>query len=108
TYSVATGTWTVDSNGNQVPVVTTGTLSAFVSIDRARQLNQQPGSDPQLTPVTIELDDPTALPEGVTLGSVLTFEWGGVDMQATITAVVPNDIPDIDFGTVLRADMTPA
>lgn len=108
TYSVPTGAWTTDGNGNQIPATSSGTLTAFVSVDRARQLRQQPGADPRLTPITIELDNPLALPVGVTLGSVLTFTWDGAAVQAVITSVSPNDIPGVDFGTVIRADMTPA
>lgn len=109
TYTVqgaATGT---DANGNPTFATTTGTISAFVSPDKARQLRMEPGVDNVLIPVKVELDDPLTLPAGVGLGSVLTLTWAGRLSKLRITSVAPNDLASVvDFGVFLLGEITPA
>lgn len=108
TYTVQGAQSGTDANGNPTFATTTGTMSAFVSPDRARQLRQAPGVDSQLIPVTVELDDPLTLPTGVGLGSVLTLTWAGRASKLRITSVSPNDLTGVDFGTFLLGEITPA
>ncbi len=89
-------------------VYTTGTLVAFVSVDKARQLQLLPGADAELTPVKVELVSPLALPVGVGQGSTLTLTWEGVPSQVLVTAVVPNDLVGVEFGALLLGELRPA
>lgn len=108
TYSVATGEWETDENGNQVPKTTSGTLSVIFAPYRFDQLRFRPGADPQVVPGRGELIDPFAFPEGVTVGATMTCTYAGRDWNLKLTNIIPNDIPDVEFGSFFTADMTPA
>lgn len=108
TYTVQGAASGTDANGNPTFATTTGTISAFVSPDKARQLRMEPGADKQLIPVRVELDDPLTLPTGVGLGSVLTLTWAGRASKLRITSVAPNDLVGVDFGTFLLGEITRA
>lgn len=86
----------------------TGTVTAFVSVDKARQLQLLPGADAELTPVKVELVSPLTLPAGVGQGSTLTLTWEGVASQVLVTAVVPNDLVGVAFGALLLGELRPA
>lgn len=108
TYSAPTGAWELDGNGNQVPKVTTGTLSAVFAPYRFDQLRVLPGADAQVVAGRGELVDPLTFPAGVGVGSVLTLTWAGRDCELVITNVIPNDIPSVDFGSYFAGDIRPA
>lgn len=97
-----------DEYGNPTWPPITGTLSAFVTPDRAKQLQLLPGADAVMIPVKVELVDPLTLPANVGLGSTLSLTWEGAAMVITITSVTPNDLVGVDFGTFLLGEMRSA
>ena len=107
TYSAESGGTTTDEYGNPVPEVTTGTLAALLAPDRQAQLHRLEGADAQLVMMRGELLDPLTFPTGVGVGSVLTLTWGGQASKLTITAVIPNDLVGVAFGTAFTGEMTP-
>lgn len=83
----------------------TGTVTAFIAPDRARQLQLLPGADEELIPVTCELVTPLVFPTGVGLGSVLTLTWAGVACTLKITSITPNDLVGVPFGTAFLGEV---
>lgn len=106
TYSVRGTQSGADALGNPIYNQSTGTLTAFVSPFKAAHLHREPGADPKVARVKIELVSPLALPAGVGLGSVLTLTWNGKPASITITSIIPNDLIGVAFGTYMEGDMT--
>lgn len=105
TYSVRGAQSGTDALGNPTYSITTGTLIAFVTPQKRPHLHRQPGSDPNMTPVKAELVQPLDLPAGVGVGSRLTLTWEGQPATITITAVIPNDLPTVAFGTYMEGEL---
>lgn len=105
TFSVEGAQTGTDADGNPVFGSTTGTLSAIFAPYRFDQLRIQPGSDPKVIAGRGELVSPLTFPAGVGIGSVLTCEFGGQKCEATLTTVIPNDLPGFGFGTFFTADL---
>jgi len=99
---------TPDGFGNPTYPPVTGTLTAFVAPDKARQLHLQPGADSELAPVKVELVKPLTLPAGVGTGSTLTLTYNGVECTVLVTSVIPNDLTGVPFGTLLLGELRPA
>lgn len=100
------GTASTDAFGNPILLPgTPGTLTVLFAPFKATQLERMEGSDPKVFPGRGELVDPLTLPSGVDIGSVLTFTYAGNSCEATITAVIPNDLTGVDFGTYFEVDV---
>jgi hypothetical protein len=95
----------VDEYGNPTFTTTTGTVSAFVSPDKRSALERLPGADVNATTLKGELDDPLTFPAGVGVGSILTLTYAGKASTLTLTAVIPNDLVGVAFGTFFIGDL---
>lgn len=105
TYTVRGAKSGTDALGNDTFTTTTGTLTAFVTPMKRQHLHRQPGADPNVAHVVIELVEPLAPPAGVSVGSVLTLTWLGRPATLTITTLIPNDLPTVAFGTYMEGEL---
>jgi hypothetical protein len=100
------GTAGTDAHGNPILLPgTPGTLSTLFAPFKATQIERVDGSDPKVIPGRGELIDPITLPAGVGIGSVLTCTYAGYSCTATLTAVIPNDLVGVNFGTYFEVDV---
>lgn len=108
TYTLTGALTGTDANGNPTYGTTTGTVDAFLAPYKAEQLQRTPGADATSFKARGELDSPLTFPTGVKIGSVLTCSYAGDAYDVTITAIIPNDLTVVDFGTYFEAEMRPS
>ena len=96
TYTVATGGTTVDEYGNAIPETTTATLRVSFRPYAFSSLRYQLGTDAKVMPGRAACVNPSALPAGLGVGSVLTMPWNGQAGQLTITSVVKASLAVLD------------
>lgn len=95
TYRVTSGT-TTNAFGDVIPDTTSGSLVVLFQPSASTHLQSRVGADIEFVPGTFRCINPSTLPTGLGVGSVMDMTWNGQSGQVTIVTVLRKGLGILD------------